>query len=255
MPQQTPGGHGLGWHPSLPDIRDFPIRLAPVGPLPARVDLRDKMPPVGDQGQLGSCTAWAATAAWRYELMRQGRPDMEPSELATYYWTRQLEGTTKSDAGAAIRDAVKTLAKVGAAPENLWPYDIGKFAKAPPSSVKKAAGLHQALRYETVPQTLDCIRSALASGYPIIFGISVYESFESAAVARSGVVPMPSNTEPLLGGHAIAGAGYDDPAQHIIVRNSWSASWGDHGYFYLPYDYILNRQLASDLWIIKTVEA
>src|SRR3954447_7737059 len=111
--------------------------------------------------------------------MRQGKPDLEPSELAQYYWTRSLEGTTRSDAGGTIRDAVKVLAKTGAAPESLWPYDVAKFAKAPSAAVKKAAHAHLALEYQSVPQTLAGIKGALAAGFPVVFGISVYASFES----------------------------------------------------------------------------
>src|SRR4051794_37442957 len=103
--------HAFGWIHSLPDIRDHVLTVATPAVLPAKSDLRPNLPPVGDQGQIGSCTAWASTAAWRAELMRQGKPDLEPSELAQYYWTRSLEGTTRSDAGGTIRDAIKVLAK------------------------------------------------------------------------------------------------------------------------------------------------
>jgi C1A family cysteine protease len=114
------------------------LAAAPAS-LPTKIDLRPRMPPIGDQGQIGSCTAWASTAAYRYELDRQKLADFEPSELAQYYWTRALEGTTASDAGATIRDAAKVLAKTGAAPENLWPYTVSKLTQAPPASAKQAA--------------------------------------------------------------------------------------------------------------------
>jgi C1A family cysteine protease len=257
MPTITPNGHGLGRTPDLGDIRDHPLSLRLTAPanLPAVVDLRPRMPPVGDQGRLGSCTAWASTAAWRAELMKQGKPDMEPSELATYYWTRSLEGTTKVDAGASIRDAIKSLAKVGCAPEELWPYDIARFAKAPPAAVKKAAGAHQALEYQAVPQMEPDLKAALAEGYAVVIGISVYESFESPAANRTGIIPLPKRSERLLGGHAIALVGYDDPARYFTFRNSWGTGWGDKGYGYLPYDYVLSPSLASDFWIVRLVEA
>jgi C1A family cysteine protease len=251
----TPGGHGLGRIADIGDIRDHPLLLtAPPTSLPAKVDLRDQMPPVGDQKTIGSCTAWASTAAYRYELDRQHLPDFEPSELAQYYWTRALEGTTKSDAGGTIRDAVKVLATKGAAPENLWPYDITKFAKAPPSMVTKTAKTHLALEYQSVPQTLAEVKGALAAGYPVVIGISVYASFESSAVEKTGVVPMPTSHEQMLGGHALLLVGYDDATSHFTARNSWGTGFGDKGYVYLPYAYVVSSKLASDFWIVKTTE-
>jgi len=248
-------GHAFGWHPSLPDIRDYPMALAAApASLPTKVDLRPQMPPIGDQGQLGSCTAWASLAAYRYELDKQKLADFDPSELAQYYWSRALEGTTASDAGATIRDAVKVIAKTGVAPEKLWPYNIDKFNQAPPSSAKQAAHRHVALEYQSVPRTLTALKSALAARYPVIIGISVYESFESNAVVHTGVVPMPSPSEELLGGHALLLVGYDDATQRFTTRNSWGTSFGDHGYVYLPYAYVTTSQLASDFWIIKKVD-
>jgi C1A family cysteine protease len=245
--------HAFGWVRDLPDHRDHPLSLARPATLPAATDLRPHLPPVGDQGNLGSCTAWASTGAWRAELMRQGKPDQEMSELAQYYWTRSLEGTTRSDAGAQIRDAIKVLAQTGAAPENLWPYDIAKFAKAPPANVKKAAKTHVALEYQAVPQTHDAIITALAGGYAVVFGISVYESFESAEATKTGVIPMPGKHEQMLGGHAICIVGHDDAAQRFTFRNSWSAGWADSGYGYLPMSYVLSPKLASDFWIVMAV--
>jgi C1A family cysteine protease len=248
-------GHTFGWHPSLPDIRDYPMALAAApASLPAKVDLRPKMPPIGDQGQLGSCTAWASLAAYRYELDKQKLSDFDPSELAQYYWTRALEGTTASDAGGTIRDAVKVIAKTGVATEKQWPYTISKFTQTPPSSAKQAASHHVALQYQSVPQNLTSFKSALAAGFPIVFGISVYASFESDAVAKTGVVPMPTAREQFLGGHALLMVGYDDATSRFTVRNSWGPTFGDHGYVYLPYAYVMSQQLASDFWIIKNVD-
>jgi C1A family cysteine protease len=250
----TPNGHALGRLADLADIRDHPLMIAAPASLPSSADLRPQMPPVGDQGQIGSCTAWASTAAFRYELARQKLADFEPSELAQYYWTRSLEGTTKSDAGATIRDAVKTLATVGACPENLWPYDTAKFAKAPPAAAKKAAKKNLVVEYQAVPQTADAIRGALAAGYAVVIGISVYASFESDAVAHTGMVPMPGKHEQMLGGHALCLAGYDDATARFTTRNSWGTSFGDKGYVYLPYDYVLSPKLGSDYWVVKVVK-
>jgi len=248
-------GHSFGWPPSVPDIRDYPMALAAApASLPAMVDIRPQMPVIGDQGQLGSCTAWASLAAYRYELDRQKLADFDPSELAQYYWTRALEGTTASDAGATIRDAIKSISKTGVATEKAWPYNVAKFSQSPPAAAKQAAHHHLALQYQSVPQNLTALKTALASGFPVVFGISVYASFESDVVAHTGVVPMPSASEDFLGGHALVLVGYDDAKQRFTVRNSWGSGFGDHGYVYLPYAYVTSPQLASDFWIIKKVD-
>ena len=91
----------------------------------------------------------------------------------------------------------------------------------------------------------------MAGGYPFEFGFTVYESFESQEVAQTGVVPMPQQTEKVLGGHAVMAVGYDDAQQRIIVRNSWGTSWGQQGYFTMPYAYLTNHQLSSDFWTIQ----
>jgi C1A family cysteine protease len=121
-----------------------------------------------------------------------------------------------------------------------------------PPQVVWAAGLSErAVAYARVVQTLGQMKACLASGYPFAFGFSVYESFESDAVAASGVVPLPASSEELLGGHAVLAVGYDDASQRFIVRNSWGEGWGQGGYFTMPYAYLGDRSLASDLWTIR----
>jgi len=246
-----------GWRPDTPDLRDRAAKVvAPVrlSALPPSVDLSTQaaMPPVYDQGQLGSCTANAIAGAFEYDLRRQNLADFAPSRLAIYYGERVIERTVKSDAGAEIRDGMKVISKQGAGPETLWPYVITRFAQTPPASYVAAAKKHLCLSYERVEQTEVGIKRALAAGYPIVFGISVYDSFESDAVAKNGVVPMPKKTEKLLGGHAILMTGYTK--SRVKFRNSWGKSWALDGYGTLPLAYVLSTDLASDFWIAKIVE-
>jgi C1A family cysteine protease len=99
------------------------------------------------------------------------------------------------------------------------------------------------------------MKGCLASGYPFVFGFSVYESFESPEVLDTGVVPMPSDGEAQLGGHAVLAVGYDDATARFIIRNSWGTSWGDGGYGYMPYAYLTDSDLAADFWTIRVVES
>ena len=98
------------------------------------------------------------------------------------------------------------------------------------------------------------MKACLASGYPFVFGFTVYESFESDAVAQSGHAPMPGPGEKVLGGHAVMAVGYDDSQQWFIIRNSWGTEWGMEGYFTLPYDYLANDNLSDDFWTIRIVQ-
>lgn len=249
-----------GWLPDHPDIRDKVTRFAaPVHAhftLPPHVDLRDKMPAVYDQGALGSCTANAIAAAIEYERARQGSSDdFTPSRLFVYYNERVMEGTVASDAGAMIRNGIKSVARLGDCPEEQWPYDPDVFAEQPPQDVYDAALHYRTVDYWRVPRDINQMRGCLAAGFPFVFGFSVYESFESDAVAETGIVDLPKPSEQMLGGHAVLAVGYDDAQQRVTVRNSWGATWGDKGYFYLPYAFLLNDDLSEDFWTIKLESA
>jgi C1A family cysteine protease len=244
---------GYGWLPDLPDHRDLLLSTTPVGTLPAAVDLRAHCPPVYDQGHLGSCTANAIGAAIQYDEIKQGLRSLTPSRLFIYYNERVIEGTVETDSGAMIRDGIKTVNQSGACHESDWPYYPAAFAHKPPPLCYVDATWHKAVLYQRVTRDLDHMRSCLASGYPFVFGFSVFASFETTAVALSGVVPMPTHGESLLGGHAVMAVGYDDALHRFIVRNSWGTTWGQDGYFTMPYAYVTSRGLASDFWTIRSV--
>jgi C1A family cysteine protease len=181
-----------------------------------------------------------------------------PSRLFWYYNVRVLEGTAGVDSGGQLRDMVKALARQGVCPESEYPYLVSRFARKPPKRCYRHAAEHQAIRYMRVPQEKDSLRAAVAAGKPVAFGMTVYESFESEAVARTGKVPVPARTERDVGGHAMAIVGYDERRVAYLVRNSWGTAWGDPrfpGHCWIPYEVILSPQIASDFWVIEQVEA
>jgi C1A family cysteine protease len=254
MARMAPVNRIFGWRPDKPDIRDRKVlRLVRSGSLPENVDLRTGMPPVYDQGSLGSCTGNAIAGAIEYMRKKEGLPDFVPSRLFIYYNERTIEGTVNSDAGAEIRDGIKTVANLGACSEVDWPYDTSKFTAKPTDQCYSDAKTDLVTAYSRVDQTVDALRVSLASGIPVVFGFTVYESFESDAVAKSGLVPMPGRFESSQGGHAVLMCGYDDDRQLFQVRNSWGPNFGDAGYVWMPYDYITNPDLASDFWQIDVV--
>ncbi len=245
--------YGMGWLPDLPDHRDIPYAITRVSGLPPSADLRSSMPPIYDQGSTSSCTGNACAAALAYARTMQGLQDFTPSRLMLYYVARELEGNATADSGAQIRDAIKGAGQNGACPETEWPFDTSQITTKPSDNAYQAAFKDRAIGYKRVNQDMISIRSCLADGDPIVFGFSVYQSFEGDQVAQTGIMPMPSAKEGIVGGHAVLAVGYSDDNECVIVRNSWSSSWGDAGYFYMPFAYITNQNLASDFWTIRLI--
>lgn len=245
-----------GWKPDAPDFRDYQLTLpgGVIRRLPDKVDLSASLPPAYDQQNCGSCTGNATAGHIQFVYRKQGE-DFMPSRLFLYYNGRDAEGTAKVDAGASLRDVIKGAAHLGACSEASWPYEIGKFANKPGTKCYTEASEHQAITYFRVPRTRSFLRGCLAAGYPFVFGFAVYESFESPKVAKSGIVPMPSSGEQMLGGHAVLAVGYDDTKGMFFVRNSWGTGWGQKGHFWMPYEYFLNPQLSGDFWTIRKMES
>jgi hypothetical protein len=246
-----------GWVPDVPDHRDhiyssgIPLFAED---LPRKVDLTADMPEPYNQYSLGSCTGNAIAAAVAYVRKREpDLPDWNPSRLFIYYNERAMEGTIDIDAGAQIRDGIKSVASDGSCPEDLWPYDIPKFRDRPNQEAYTEAANHPAVSYERVIPSLINLKACLASGYPIVFGFSVYESFEGPDVARTGLAQMPNPNERLMGGHAVICCGYDDDDRRFLVQNSWGSGWGRNGRFTMPYEYLTHPGLSDDFWVVKLV--
>jgi C1A family cysteine protease len=245
-----------GWNPDRGDQRDhyYAATTRELQKLPPSVDLRPQCPPVYDQLALGSCTANAIAGALEFDQGKQNEPEVTPSRLFIYYNERKMEHTIASDAGAAIRDGIKSVNTMGACSEMLWPYDLSQYMALPSHQCYLDAMKHRSVSYQRLQQSLSQMKACLASGYPFIFGFTVYENFESDAVATTGIVPMPGLDESTIGGHAVMAVGYDDAPQWFYCRNSWGPSWGQQGYFMMPFSYLLSHQLASDFWVIRSVE-
>jgi C1A family cysteine protease len=246
-----------GWVRDLPDRRDYrfsaPFKVTAA--LPPGVDLTSACPPVYDQSQLGSCTANAIAGALEFDQMKQNLPQIfVPSRLFIYFNERVIEGTVSSDSGAQIRDGMSSVVNQGACSEDMWPYDITKFQDQPSDACYQSALQYKATVYQSLTQDINQMKGCLASGYPFVFGFTVYESFESDQVAQTGHVPMPQPGEQVVGGHAVLAVGYDESNQWFIVRNSWGPNWGMQGYFTMPYLYLLDPNLSSDFWMVQTVE-
>lgn len=233
-----------------------------------RVDLRDRCPPVYQQGKLGSCSANAIGFAYEFdELPPEGEEKFVPSRLFIYYNERDMEGSIPEDTGAQLIDGIKSIVHTGVCRESMWPYATDKFndeppiwATSPPIECYEEAMKNRALEAHPLKQTAADLKGCLVKGFPFVFGFAVFESLETDEVTASGKVPMPvgwdpSNmetygiTEKCVGGHAVACVGFDDEKQAFLVRNSWGEDWGIGGYCWFPYEYMLSEVLCDEFFM------
>lgn len=269
---------GMGWLPELPSIKDFTPGHEEIKPLlkgagvaapeevdtPGSVDLREWFPEIEDQGSIGSCTANAGAGLVEYFERRAFGNHIDASRLFLYKVTRNLMHET-GDTGAYLRTTMGALVLFGVPPEDYWPYNIAKFDSEPPAFCYAFAQKYQAIKFYRLdpPNTsrdalLDRIKTNLAANLPSMFGFTVYSSISQAGA--TGKIPFPTRGERVEGGHAVVAVGYDDAKKiknsnrggeettgAFLVRNSWSTNWGEDGYGWLPYKYVM-QGLAVDWW-------
>jgi len=243
------------------DRRDARYSPKALKRLPTRVDLRPYCPRVHEQGHPRTCTAHAVAGAFQFEQRRLGLKDFSPSRLFIFYNTLALMRARHKNA-ANLRAALKSVARYGVCSEKDWPFSLTQAAMArkPNERAYERAEHHKITRYERITQGrrsraefLRLMKCRLAERFPFIFAFLIHESFETAHVAETGIMPMPKRGEGRRGWHAVMAVGYDDRRQQVLVRNSWGWSWGMQGYFWMPYQFITNPAVTADFWTIRGV--
>jgi C1A family cysteine protease len=210
-----------------------------------------KLPNIIDQGQIGDCVA----NAFYYTVMSQTKNAINLSRLYLYANCRCIDYTPlNKDDGTTIRTACTAVLNYGVCLEPLYPHN-SNYTTLPPLNAYQNAKRFKTFNYLFINKDLTSLKSALTNyNVPIIFGILVYSTFMSSAVSKTGIVPMPNTkTDKIIGGHCVCMVGYDDSKQLFKCANSWGTSWGDKGYFYLPYSYVTNPSLANDFCVTNFV--
>lgn len=241
----------FGWIPDVPDVRDWPYVQEPVDFTPT-VDLRSKCSPIEDQQSLGSCVSHAVVGALETLENIKVQTYVDLSKLFLYSINREMIGTLlngdPSD-GTYIRDAIKVIVHTGVPPEYVWPYNIVNYTQLPTENAYLAALPYRVASYYRL-STLEDMKNCLANGYPFIFGMRLFASFDTKA-ASTGDIDMPQPGEAETAGHAMLAVGYSDSTQRFLVRNSWGIIGDREGYLTIPYDYFSDSSLTWDLWTIR----
>jgi len=283
MPNAS-GTRGMGWIPDYPDFRDYTEmtdevksilnssrEVSKAKSLPVSIDLREWCSPIEDQGAIGSCTAHAGAGIIEYYERKSFKRHIDASRLFLYKVTRNLM-KMKGDTGAYLRTTMGAMVLFGVPPEDYWSYaDVEKrFDLEPPAFCYAYAQNYQTIKYyrHDTPGTkadgvLREVKASLSKSHPAMFGFTVYNSMEQAE--STGRIPFPSQKEKIEGGHAIVAVGYDDRMKiknkygkiettgALLIRNSWGKQWGEKGYGWLPYEYVL-KGLAEDFWSVLKKE-
>ena len=253
----------LTWIPDVPDQRDYSFNqiidqnlqtyTIKTTDLPPSVNLRKYCPEIEDQQTLGSCVSNSMVGLFEFNRIKSGmggKNFKNFSRLFNYYNSRLLIDTISEDSGTDMRTAIKTAKLNGICLAEEWPYRLEYWKNEPPTKCYQSALNYRVKSYYRL-NTLEEMKLSLYNKQPFIFGISVYRSF----LTNNGIIPMPSITEKMLGGHAVMCIGYDDTTQMFLVRNSWGKNWGINdsnlkGYCWMPYAYLESRNLSDDFWTI-----
>lgn len=242
-----------------PDVLDLSGCMPDSGTVSAPLAVH--MPAIYDQGQEGSCTANAGTAAMEFIWHKTLGTFITGSRQGLYSCELTHDGNWPNDSGSYTGTVVWVLQNQGQGGEQLFPYNTPLSTPLPDFYVSDAA-THKAVHGYDVDSTDHVsIQTAIAAGLPVLFGGYVYESLEE--LNAQSYFNAPNNGSP-IGGHERLIVGYNRTLTHTYpngtvvtgfywVRNSWGTGWGRQGYCWEPMSEIENPQINEDFAVIDVV--
>lgn len=231
------------------------------------IDLRKNFSKIKNQGQQGSCLAFALTSIFEYMMKVNKQTECDLSEAFLYYNARNMDDnndvSTKEDTGSRFKPAMDSLIKYGISLEKFWPYNDEVYSNKPTREAYKDAENRKLIKAVNVNGNSNAIKSALSDGYPVAVSLTLCPSFYN----NGAYITVPSKEEiddikenvnksdVILRCHAMVIVGYSEDLKMFLVRNSWGDNWGDKGYCYIPYAYIDNNDLLNYACIIMEISS
>ena len=203
--------------------------------LPASTNNRKYFSAVKNQDGVGACGGFAWSEHLETICNQLGQPVSRFSENWIYNGARYLEGTLLKDAGLANDDAITWLTQHGFLLYQYWAFADVLDTAAPSSLRESDANIYPSLQSFRVDNGVDGIKSAMADGHTIVLGCPWFSEWENYS---GGVLPIPTATSAIVGGHDTLWGDYDDSMQAFYCQNSWDVTWGIKGHFWVPYQAI-----------------
>jgi hypothetical protein len=201
------------------------------------VSLTSYAMPVGNQGQVGSCAAWATDyTALGYWENKQG---IAGSALEPMYTYSQLTGGV--DEGSTIEGNLQIDEQGVDNQSDYWQGNFDYYDMPTPAEKDHAVNW-KLTSYSDLPTSTSAgatvtqlsIETALAGGTPVVIGIPVYDNFFYVTSANNGYYSGISGS--LDGYHAITALGYNSSG--LVIENSWGTGWGNQGYATLSWAFV-----------------
>lgn len=261
-PAPAPRKHGTGWARDAADARDrtsAALLGAPANLPPEALGLKELVTRVNDQKTSSSCVGQAIAKAIHVRLRKikpPGAPEpAEPSSLSIYTPARRRATGPAGplvDQGCAPRDAMMSIRDVGVAREETWPFDLAAVDVDVPWDELQDASKFLVFEWYRVmadgAHRSDAVAQAVAKGFPVVFGLDLWQGFEDYAGGTLLEVGPDS-----VGGHMLCIVGYRtraDGKREFLIINSWSDQWGEGGFVWLHEDVIASPR-ADDFYVIQ----
>lgn len=240
--------------------------------LSASVDLSSQLPPVGDQGNQGSCAAWATSYYYKSWSEKQEHTTWDLNnpyyQYSPSFMYNQINGGV--DGGAAFEDAFILLQDNGDVDIAEMPYDDGNYTRQPTAAQLEAAQPYRISDWQyfwtqeymgpyNPGNDISAVKALLSSGKVLVMGIPVYKDFPDYGTNPSKVYYDYNGSSKVVAGHGVCICGYDDNinpsganADHrggFKMVNSWGPSWNGNGYLYLSYDFV--KRYVWEAWAMN----